>query len=215
MCSQFQSSVSKRDIRPTEEAPVVLFDPVAATVLGTAAVPVDLNLKWGLIPHWAKDPSIGRQLFNARVETLAEKPSFRKPLKSSRCVVPAQAYYEWRSVPDADPKSRKVRLRVAQESGRPFLFAGLHDAWTAPDGKVIRSFTIVTTQAFPAIRPIHDRMPLLIEPEDEAAWLDPTSSDKVVSRLLNPFPKGGIEALPCPSPAAAIVRKHSNKAQLS
>jgi putative SOS response-associated peptidase YedK len=124
-------------------------------------------LHWGLIPHWAKEPSIGNRMINARAETVAEKPSFRNALRRRRCLVPADGFYEWQKR-GAGPKQP---YDIAREDGAPFAFAGLWEHWQGPNGEEIESCAIVTTAANGMMRSIHDRMPVILAPEDYEAWL--------------------------------------------
>jgi len=127
------------------------------------------HLRWGLVPSWAKDPSIGSRMINARSESLADKPAFRSAYAKRRCLVVADGFYEWKKLPDG----KKQPVHVALRSGRPFGFAGLWEAWKGPDGAKLFTCTIVTGEAKGAIADIHHRMPLILRPEDRAAWLDP------------------------------------------
>ena len=140
-------------------------------------------LRWGLIPSWAKDPAIAHQLINARSETAREKPSFRDSFKKRRCLVPADGYYEWRRA----GKERKP-LRIVRPDRAPLSMAGLWDTWKAPDGKNVRTFTILTTGANEATRALHDRMPALLEPDAERRWLDPAAPAEELEALLKPYP---------------------------
>lgn len=132
------------------------------------------EMKWGLVPHWAKDPSIGNRLINARLETIDEKPAFRQSLISRRCIIPADGFYEWQK-----QTSGKVPFRITLETGDAFGFAGLWDTWKTPSGELLNSFTIITTEPVAAISTIHNRMPLILPPELEEAWLaGPTEPGK-------------------------------------
>ncbi len=140
--------------------------------------------RWGLIPAWADDPAIGNRMFNARAETVAEKPSFKDAFKKRRCLIPVDGFYEWQ-------KSGKGKrpLCFSLKSGRPFGLAGLYETWTSPEKGRIHTCTIITTDANDLIRPIHDRMPVIIPKDKEAAWLDPytVKLDELAS-LLKPYP---------------------------
>lgn len=145
-------------------------------------------MQWGLVPSWAQDPKIGQRMINARSETLAEKPSFRRPLAARRCLVPADGFYEWRG---AEGGRRKVPVRIVLAQGGIFAFAGLWDVWKRPAGGVLESFTIVTTRANEMLAAIHDRMPVILRPEDEAVWVDPEAKDiPRLLALLAPYPAG-------------------------
>ncbi len=122
--------------------------------------------RWGLVPSWAKDPAIGDRMINARSETVAEKPSFRAAFRRRRCLIPADGFYEWRRM-----KGAKQPYRIHLEGNRPFAFAGLWERWEGA-GRIIESCAILTTNAAPAIRPIHHRMPVILPPQAHAAWLD-------------------------------------------
>lgn len=141
-------------------------------------------LRWGLLPSWAKDETIANRLINARAETLAEKPSFRSAYRKRRCIVPADGFYEWAKRPDG-----KQPYYIHAPDGSILAFAGLWERWTRPaDEEVIDSFTIVTTAANDLMRPLHDRMPVILAPEAVASWLDPASEPDALSDLLGPCP---------------------------
>lgn len=147
-------------------------------------------VRWGLIPSWAKDPSIGHRLINARAETLAVKPSFRSAVRHRRCLVLADGFYEWKKEDE-----RKVPMYVRLVSRRPFAFAGLWERWEDPHGAPITSCTIVTTEANALVAPIHDRMPVILPPRDYAAWLESEPRDVVaLASLLRPFAEEPMEA---------------------
>jgi putative SOS response-associated peptidase YedK len=141
-------------------------------------------LRWGLIPSWAKDPSIGNRLINARAETVAEKPSFRSAFAKRRCLVVADGFYEWRPA-----GKRKVPVFIVLKSKKPFGFAGLYEIWKDPGGREIRTCTIITTEANDLVRPIHDRMPVILPEGVEDRWLDPgEGSRERLQALLRPYP---------------------------
>ena len=142
-------------------------------------------MRWGLIPFWAKDASIGNKLINARAETLAEKPSFKRSFKRRRCLIPADGFYEWRK----GGGGKKTPVRIMLKSEAPFAFAGLWDAWQPPEGDKISSFTIITTEPNELIKPIHHRMPVILRAEDEDAWLNPEMQDtNHLTAFLKPYP---------------------------
>ena len=147
---------------------------------------------WGLIPSWAKDPSIGSKLINARAETLAEKPSFRGGFKYKRCLILADGFYEWKTVQGS---KTKIPHYIFLKDHQPFAFAGLWDEWHAPDGGSVRSATIITTEPNELMATLHKRMPVILNPRDYAQWLDPApqTPDKLVS-LLKPFPADEMSA---------------------
>jgi putative SOS response-associated peptidase YedK len=127
------------------------------------------QMRWGLVPRWAKDPAIGARMINARGETIAEKSAFRKPFERHRCLVPADGFYEWQAV-----AGRKQPMHVAMKDGATFAFAGLSERWLSSTGEVVDSCAIVTTAANALLRPLHERMPVIIAPDDYQRWLDNT-----------------------------------------
>ena len=147
-------------------------------------------MRWGLIPFWAKDPSIGQRMINARAESVAEKPSFRQAFQKRRCLIIADGFYEWRR-----EGKGKVPMRIITKSGDPFGFAGLWEAWKSPGGHLVKSCTIVTTTPNTVMEPIHNRMPVILPRESEVQWLDPANSDTAELReLLVPYPTEEMEA---------------------
>ena len=145
--------------------------------------------RWGLIPWWAKDASIGNKLINARAETLVEKPSFKNAFRNRRCLVPATGFFEWRRNTDKTP------YHIMLKSGDPFCFAGLWDKWVTGDGEIIHSFTIITTSPNELMEQIHDRMPVILPREQEQRWMSPQPDPSLVE-LLVPFPAGMMKAYP-------------------
>jgi putative SOS response-associated peptidase YedK len=149
-------------------------------------------LHWGLIPSWAKERAMGARMINARAETLAEKPAFRSAFRARRCLIVADGFYEWQKV-----GGRKQPYFIRFRDGRPFGFAGLWERWHREGEEAVESCTIVTTEANELLAPIHDRMPVIVEPEQFALWLDPSVSDiNRVAGLLRPFSAGAMEAYP-------------------
>jgi putative SOS response-associated peptidase YedK len=150
-------------------------------------------VKWGLIPFWAKDPSIGNKLINARGERAAEKPAFRSAFKSKRCLVPADGYYECKKMKGGQKQPYLAR----NTDGGPFAFAGLWERWQAPEDEVIESCTILTTDANDLTQPIHHRMPVMLKPRDYNLWLDPEIKDpNLLKPLLRPYPSEEMVAEP-------------------
>ena len=147
------------NMAPTRDAPVIRLHPE------TGERHFGL-LQWGLVPHWIKDLKAARRPINARGETVAVTPMFRDAFTRRRCLVPADAFYEWQATPDA-----KLPWALAREDGATLVFGGLWEGWRGPDGTIIRSFTIVTTSANPALRHLHERMPVVLEEADWQAWL--------------------------------------------
>ena len=159
---------------------------------------------WGLIPMWAKDPSIGNRLINARAETLAEKPSFRGSLKYKRCLILADGFYEWKS---ADGKKSKTPFFIHMKDRKPFAFAGLWDSWNSPEGSQLKTCTIITTEPNELMSLLHNRMPVILHPRDYDKWLDPSAQtpDQLIP-LLKPFPAEMMDAYP----VTPLVNKPSN-----
>ncbi|MHB8941239.1 MAG: SOS response-associated peptidase [Desulfobacteria bacterium] len=149
-------------------------------------------LRWGLIPSWSKDPSIGNRLINARAETAKEKPSFRNAFRRHRCLIPTNGFYEWQ-LRERGKQPYFVRMR----DERLFAFAGLWDRWESPDKGVIETCTILTTAANTVLAPIHDRMPVILPPAEYARWLDPALKDTdSLAPLLVPFSPEDMLAFP-------------------
>jgi putative SOS response-associated peptidase YedK len=150
---------------------------------GRAPVRKLSRMRWGLIPSWSKDPSSGYGTINARSETVATTPSFRDPFKSQRCLVPADGFYEWKR----EGKTKQPYCFELDE-GKLFAFAGLWDRWRDPQGNVVESCTILTTTPNSLLADIHDRMPVILRPDNYTLWLDPAFRDLAsVSRMLRPF----------------------------
>ncbi len=148
-------------------------------------------LRWGLVPSWAADLSIGNRLLNARAETVLEKPSFRTAFQRRRCLLPADGFYEWRTV-----AGKKQPLHFRFRDGRLFALAGLWERWLGPDGPV-ESCTVLTTGANDLVRPVHDRMPVILPPERYDAWLDPGNTDLPLLRSwLGPYPADEMTGVP-------------------
>ncbi len=152
-------------------------------------------LHWGLIPSWAKEPSIGNRLINARAETLAEKPSFRDAYRKRRCLIAADGFYEWKKV-----GSKKQPYYITRKDQLPFAFAGLWEQWrdrTLRNAPLLESCTIITTDANELVEDLHDRMPVILEPGDFDLWLNPDEHDpKRLDPLLRPAPADGLTAYP-------------------
>jgi len=147
-------------------------------------------LHWGLIPSWADDPSVGNKMINARAESVAEKPSFRKAFRNHRCLVLADGFYEWQKTGNG-----KQPYYIRMEDDSPFAFAGLWESWQ--NSRDIRSSTIITTDANDVVSPIHNRMPVILHPEDYELWLDPDFDEKEpLTTLLKPYPAEAMEAYP-------------------
>ena len=154
------------------------------------------RMRWGLIPHWAHDPSVGGRLINARAETLTTKPAFKEAFAQRRCIVVVDAFYEWRKRPN-HPKQPYV---IGRADEQPLAFAGLWEVWRPPDvpeAEPLRTCTVITTDANDLVRPLHDRMPAILLEEAWADWLDPTNHDvQAFQRFLRPPPSEGLVAYP-------------------
>jgi putative SOS response-associated peptidase YedK len=157
-------------------------------------------LNWGLIPFWAKDPKIGARMINARSETAGEKPSFRAAFRKRRCLIPADGFYEWKKV-----EHGKQPFYIRMHGGRLFAFAGLWEYWKGPDDPEdpsgvqvgIQSCTILTTEPNDLLRPLHNRMPVILHPRDYDFWLDPGVQDTDgLQELLRAYPPEEMEAFP-------------------
>jgi putative SOS response-associated peptidase YedK len=149
---------------------------------------------WGLIPSWAKDPTIGNRMINARAETLSEKPSFRSAYKNHRCLIFADGFYEWQARPGEKSKAPHFfRLK----SRTPFVFAGLWELWQPPDGSEVLSATIITCEPNEKVAPIHNRMPVILHRDAYTQWLDPAPQMPIrLDNLLTPYPADEMEAYP-------------------
>jgi putative SOS response-associated peptidase YedK len=140
------------------------------------------ELKWGLIPSWAKDPKMAYSMINAKAETVAEKPAFCNAFKQRRCLIPADGFYEWAVI-----GKEKQPMRIQLKSEEIFSMAGLWESWVSPEGEKISSCTIITTTPNSLMENIHDRMPVILRPEDEKYWLDKDQKPENLKELLRPF----------------------------
>jgi putative SOS response-associated peptidase YedK len=148
--------------------------------------------KWGLIPSWAQDPQIASKMINARSETLAEKPSFKKSLVTKRCIIPVDGFYEWQQV-----GKNKIPLYACMKNQELFALAGLWDEWQAPNGAVIRSCTIITVEPNPLLAKVHHRMAAILSPDDESTWLDPNLKDvNKLLGILKTYPDNNMQLFP-------------------
>jgi putative SOS response-associated peptidase YedK len=166
------------NIAPTQRLPVL-----------AAELPRHLQLmRWGLIPSWAKDLSVGSKMINARAESLAEKPAFRAALRQRRCLIPADGFYEWQAT-----GLGKIPQHIHLTSRDLLTFGGLWESWRDGEGRELRTFTIITTVPNALMATIHDRMPVIIAPADRARWLDPQATPAQVQALMAPLPDGLLE----------------------
>lgn len=176
------------NVAPTQDILTVRHNPE------TGLRSLDL-LRWGLVPHWAKDPSVGSRMINARAEGIASKPAFRDAFHRRRCLILVDAFYEWRK--DADPKAPKQPFAIRMAAGQPFAFAGLWEGWKDADGHWLKTTTIITTTANDLVARLHDRMPVILAPEDYGRWLgEEAAEEEQLQRLLRPFPADQMTAYP-------------------
>jgi putative SOS response-associated peptidase YedK len=173
------------------------------------AIPNDDNFTadffvWGLIPMWAKNPQISSRLINARAETLSEKPAFRGSLKYKRCLILADGFYEWKTV---EGRKSKTPYFIHMKDRKPFAFAGLWDSWNSPDGSLIKSCTIITTDPNDLMALLHNRMPVILHPRDYTKWLDPSpQTPDQLTPYLKPYPADEMDAYP----VTTLVNKPAN-----
>lgn len=169
------------NVAPTQDAPVV-----AVSRSGERRI---VPLRWGLVPHWATDSSVGARHINARAETVETTPAFRDAFARRRVLVPADGFYEWSA-----GAGRKQPWWIHHVRGGLLAFAGVRESWRPRDGEPLRSFTILTTAPNATVAPLHERMPVVLEPKDWATWLDPDAPLERVRALLRPAPEGLLEA---------------------
>ncbi len=175
------SLAPRYNIAPMQDVPIVRVNARGQREL--------VLVRWGLVPRWAQDPSVGSHMINARGETLKDKPSFRTAYRRHRCLLPASGFYEW-----MPRDGGKQPVHVAMKDGAPFALAGLAERWLQPDGEPLDTCTIVTTDANELLKPVHDRMPLIVPPDGYARWLDPAVADP--SDLIAPYPSDAMRYIP-------------------
>jgi putative SOS response-associated peptidase YedK len=159
-------------------------DDVLAVTTDREGAPRGDVLRWGLVPSWAKRPDTGLKMINARLETVAERPAYRRAFERFRCLILADGFYEWQ----AQPSGPKQPFHITRGDGDPFAFAGLWSIWHGEDGARLRTCTILTTAANSAIAGLHDRMPVILEPDAEGAWLDLDTPSEALGQLLSGLP---------------------------
>ncbi len=196
--------------RPAKDAPAEAQEPPGPARLRA--------MRWGLVPSWAKDPTVGNRMINARVETVAEKPSYRSLVSSRRCLLPADGWFEWQAVPaDRSPtgKARKQPFLMAPPDGGLVGLAGLYSWWRDKDvaddddpAAWLGTVTVLTTDAEPALRAVHDRMPVVLPPEDWAAWVSRDVPAEDALALVAALPEGRFAAVPVQA-AVGNVRNDS------
>ncbi len=200
MCGRFALFASGDELAERFQfAEVPLFDAryniaptqtVAAVRASDGGMALSL-LRWGLIPSWASDMTIGNKLLNARSETVAEKPSFRSAFKHRRCLIPASGFYEWKKITAKSKQPYFIRPR----NGRPLALAGLWERWHDPQGETVETCTILTTEANELMHPLHDRMPVILDPASDGVWLDASASVDALRALFVPSPSERLEAI--------------------
>jgi putative SOS response-associated peptidase YedK len=205
MCGRFSATFSFREIKVRWNLYGDLSFEPRYNIAPSQSVPVILRngdhneaklMKWGLVPSWAPDPSIGNRMINARAETLLEKPSFRNLVSQRRCLIPADGFYEWRR-----EGNRKVPVWIHLKNKEPFAFAGLWDSWRNPqEGDVLHTFTIITTEPNTLLRPIHNRMPVIYDAAMGRQWLEHSFGDwaMTLAAMLQPWPSEFMERGTCP-----------------
>lgn len=169
----FDDAVISYNVAPGQKAGVILRSP---------STNIYHQFKWGLVPPWAEDPSIGNKMINARAETIREKPSFRRAFSKRRCIIPVDGFYEWKKI-----GRYKRPFYIFKKDLKPFGLGGLWEQWQAPDESILKTFTIITVDANSLLKELHDRMPLIISKEHIAVWLSSDEPDEVYD-LLNPAP---------------------------
>jgi putative SOS response-associated peptidase YedK len=173
------SFTANYNVAPSLHMPVI-FEKEGKRLIG--------RYRWGLVPFWAKEVNTGYSMINARAESLAEKKSFSRPFQSQRCIVPANGFYEWQKA-----GSSKIPHFITSASSPLMHFAGLYEQWKGPDGEIVNSYTIITTEANKPVSELHDRMPAMLLPGEFETWLDPENRDTaVLQELLRPWPDDDI-----------------------
>ncbi len=186
--SEIPSLPPRYNLAPTQEAAVV-------RVPAPGALRNLDFLRWGLVPYWADDPKIGNRMINARSEGVADKPAYRWSFRKQRCLIPTDGFYEWK-------KEGKLKqpYHIRRKDRRPFAFAGLWARWKPKeggDGQLLDTFTIITTDSNELIRPLHDRMPVILDRESFDLWLDPAVDDRErLQQLLVPYDGSVMETVP-------------------
>ncbi|MDQ1438307.1 MAG: hypothetical protein QOK43_1936 [Acidimicrobiaceae bacterium] len=192
------------NVAPTDDVIAVAVSKDGHRQLGT--------FRWGLVPSWAKDMSIGNRMINLRADTVKDKPSFRKTLARRRCIIPADGFYEWK---DMGKGRKKQPFFIRARSGEPLALAGLWEVWKdreQQDAEWLKSCTIITTEPNALLAPIHDRMPVVLPPSVWDVWLDPANDDVAeLEKLLVPSPEDLLELYPV---SAEVNSVQNNGAQL-
>lgn len=212
MCGRytFTQLPAKEQLSPEMELPLTPRYNVAPTQMCLVRPMEDpghyRQMRWGLIPFWAKDIKIGYKMINARLETVLEKSAFRQPVRKRRVLVWADGFYEWKKT-----DTGKQPHRITLKDGRPFCFAGIADRWRSPEGDEVHSFTVLTLPPNELMAPIHDRMPVILTHEQGDAWLDPKASAEDLVAAISPYPSEDMYAYPV---AAAVGNVRNESPQL-
>jgi putative SOS response-associated peptidase YedK len=180
---------ARYNIAPMQNVPIVRRNAAGEREL--------VQVRWGFVPRWAKDPSIGARMINARSETVAERPAFRNAYQRHRCLLPADGFYEWRQ-----GAVGKQPMRIARVDGQSFGMAGLYERWLSPEGDVLDTCAILTTRANARLRALHDRMPVIVPPEHYDQWLDAANHE--VDELFAPAPDDALSAHPVSTRVNAV-----------
>ncbi len=190
IAERFQSDAAGIELKPSYN-----IAPGQSLPVVTRNSPNKLEImKWGLVPSWADDVRIGYKMLNARGETVAEKPAFRSAFKSRRCLVPTNGYYEWKK-----EAGHKVPYLFRLKGGGLFSFAGLYERWHAAEGNELSTYTVITTRPNTLAEQVHDRMPVILQPGAEDAWLNSETPVEQLLGLLVPYPEEDMEAFPVSS----------------
>ena len=213
MCGRYTLNQTPKSVALRFEAAETIFEfPPRFNIAPSQAVPVITQnafgdglrvlegMRWGLVPSWAKDTNLGAKMINARVETLLEKPAYKRLLARKRCLIPADGLYEWKT-----EGKTKLPFHIRFRDRHLFAFAGLWDEWEAPDGSPLRSCTIVTGAPNPLVAGIHDRMAVILRPEDETVWLDNSVDTMTAFRCLRTYPDTELEAVPVDKRVGNVV----------
>lgn len=152
-------------------------------------------MKWGLVPFWAKDPKIGYKMINARAEDITIKPSFRKPIRVQRCLIPATGFFEWKKL-NLEAKEEKIPFYIKVKGQDVFSFAGIYDVWRDAEGYEMLSYSIITTTPNKMMKKIHNRMPVILGSQEEEKYLDEKADLDEILKLLKPFPADQMESFP-------------------
>jgi putative SOS response-associated peptidase YedK len=202
MCGRFtrfhkpEEIAERFDVEPIDEAAVLRYNIAPSQIVPVIRQTEKREMiacKWGLVPFWAKDIKIGNKMINARSETIAQK--FKHTLARRRCLIPADGFYEWQKL----EKGQKQPVYIRLQRNELFAFAGLYEEWKSPEGEKLRTFTIITVEPNELISNIHNRMPAILKPVEEAVWLDAQAPVTDILSLLRPYPANEMDIYPVSS----------------